>query len=102
MKLESSPTLWLRINGLSAINFWLALWLQERSQGIIFQTVLKFGLYAVMILWINSCYYLAQCARDIDVETWEFQKEQVKLTLWILGILILMELPLWITAISIM
>ena len=87
--------LWL--NGLSGISFWVSLNLVKKGQDLVGQTILKFIMYVSIIVWINSAFYLKNNAEGIDTETWEFQREQVKLSLWIVGILVLMELPLMIS-----
>lgn len=92
---------WILINGITAILFWLTLQAVERGPGIVVQTVLKFVMYLSIILWLNSGYYLSKSASGVEVESWEFQKEQVKFTLWIIGIFIVMELPIWITSLSV-
>ena len=92
---------WFLINGITAIIFWVSLGGLERTQGIIGQTVLKLVLYLAVILWLNSGFYLSKSAQGVEVETWEFQKEQVKLTLWIIGIFIVCELPIWLTVLSV-
>jgi len=91
----------LIINGISAISFWLSLWGLERTQGIIGRTVLKFVLYLSIILWLNSGFYMSMSASGVDVESWGFQREQVKLTLWVIVIFIVMELPIWLTVLSV-
>lgn len=88
------------INGITAIIFWVALGAVERAPGIVAQTVLKLVIYVSIILWLNSGYYLSKSAAGVEVETWEFQKDQVKLTLWIVGVLIVFELPVWLIVLS--
>lgn len=100
---DEAPRLkkWFIINGISAISFWLSLGALERGQGIVGQTVLKLIFYLAIILWLNSCFYLSKSAREVEVESFEFQKEQVKFTLWIIVIFIVMELPIWLTVLSV-
>ena len=92
---------YLIINGISAILFWLTLGAVKRGPGIVVQTVLKLIMYLAIILWLNSGFYLSMSASGIDVESWGFQREQVKLTLWIIVIFIVMELPMWLTVLSV-
>ena len=87
--------LWL--NGLSGIVFWVSLNLVKKGQGLVGQTILKLIMYVSILLWLNSAFYLKNNAEGTETETWEFQREQVKLSLWIVGILVLMELPLMIS-----
>lgn len=88
------------INGISAISFWLTLYAVEISPDIVIQTIFKFSMYLAILLWLNSAYYLSRSALGVAVETWEFQKEQVKLTLWTVGIFIIMEIPIWLIVLS--
>lgn len=87
------------LNGISAIVFWVCVEAAMRGPGLILQSILKFSVYLSVIIWLNTVFYLSKCAEGIEVERGEFQREQVKLTLWIVGILILMELPLMISVI---
>lgn len=64
------------------------------------KSVGKFLFYVNLILWLNSGFYLRELARGVDVDTSEFQKEQVKFTVWILLVLILIEIPLWVSVLS--
>jgi hypothetical protein len=91
---------YLGLNGVTAITFWGALNLAGLSQGIIAQTILKFVLYVSVILWLNTLLFFYTYAKGLDVDSWEFQKEQVKLSLWTLGIFILREIPLWLSVIG--
>jgi len=68
-----------------------------KGPGLILQAILKFSVYLSVIIWLNTGFYLSKCAEGINVENMEFQREQVKLTLWIVGILILSEIPLMIS-----
>lgn len=70
----------------------------ETGPALFVQVILKFLTYLSVILWINSGFYMRELARGIDLETREFQKTQVKLTLWIIWFLILSELPIWISS----
>ena len=68
-----------------------------RGPGLILQAILKFSVYLSVIIWLNTGFYLSKFAEGIEVESGKFQREQVKLTLWIVGILILSEIPLMIS-----
>lgn len=98
---DEAPPLkkYLWINGISAIVFWVSLQTMMRGQSLIVQASLKFLIYLSTILWLNSGFYLSKSASGIDVESGEFQREQVKLTLWIVGILILSEIPIMVSSI---
>lgn len=89
---------YLILNGLSAIIFWLAVWDVTAGVNIVIETIRKFACYLSVIVWINSCFYIRELATGAEVETWEFQREQVKLTLFIVGVLTLSELPVWIAS----
>jgi hypothetical protein len=89
---------YLILNGLSALGVWIAVWDVTLGANLVIETIRKFLCYLSVIVWINTAYYLREAARDVDVETWEFQREQVKLTLFILGVLIWLELPVWIAS----
>lgn len=67
---------------------------------IALKVLIKFLFYLNLILWFNSVYILKTRAEGIDTETGDFQKRQVKFTLWIFVILIVMEIPIWITSLS--
>lgn len=86
------------LNGLSAISFWVSLQYALKGPGIVVGTILKFICELSVILWINTAFYLKNNAEGKDTESWEFQREQVKLTLWIFGFLVLLEIPLWISS----
>lgn len=91
---------YLALNGLTAITFWRSLYLMGLNQGIIGQTILKFVLYVSLILWLNTLLFFYTSAKGLDVDSGEFQREQVKLSVWTLGILILMEIPIWLTVLG--
>lgn len=84
----------------TTILFWVSMYVVKQVQGLIVNVILKFIVYMSVILWLNSGFYLRELVRGIDVETGDFQKSQVKLTTWVILILILMELPLWIVSLS--
>lgn len=88
----------LGLNGLTSISFWVSLEWGLSGPGIVVKTILKLVYYVSVVLWINSAFYLKNLAETVDTETVEFQREQVKLTLWIVGIFWLMELPLMISS----
>ena len=99
----SEPTSGIRsllIFLVTTISFWVSMWIFERGQILIIDTILKFVIYLSVILWLNSAFYLRELARGVNVETGEFQISQVKLTTWIILMFILMELPLWISSLS--
>lgn len=83
---------------ISTIVFWISIGIMKTGPTLHVEIILKFMTYLSSILWINSGFYLRELARGVNIDTREFQKTQVKLTLWIIGILILSELPLWITS----
>ncbi len=97
---DDSPRLikYFGLNGLSAISFWVSLQWFGTGQGLVIGTILKFISELSVIVWLNTAFYLKNDAEGIDVESWEFQREQIKLTLWIFGCLVLIELPLWISS----
>ena len=86
------------LNGLSAISFWVSIQYFLRGPGLVVGTILKFICELSVILWLNSAFYLKNNAEGIDTENFEFQREQVKFTLWICGFLVLMELPLLLSS----
>ena len=86
------------INGLTAISFWISLQWALMDPGLVVGTILKFVCELSMILWLNSAFYLKNNAEGVETESWEFQREQIKLTLWIFGFLVLPEIPLWISS----
>ena len=88
--------LWL--NGLSAISFWLSVQIVMTGPGLIVQTISKFICYLSVLVWLNTAFYLKTLAENVDPETGEFQREQVKLSLFVVGILILAEIPTMISA----
>ena len=89
----------LALNGLTALTFWGSLEMVKWGPGLIGQTILKFIFYVSMLLWLNTAFYLLSYQGGVDVESGEFQREQVKLSLWTVGILIVMELPTWLSLI---
>jgi len=90
----------LLILGVSTISFWGSIWIFTRGQTLIVQTILKFVIYLSMILWLNSAFYMREKELGTDVDTREFQNKQVKFTLWIFTVFILMELPTWLFVFS--
>jgi len=64
---------------------------------IAFKSLIKFLFYTNLIIWFNSVFILRIRAKGIDTETWEFQKRQVYMTLFIFIILIVMEIPIWLS-----
>ncbi len=86
------------VNGLTAITFWVSGQGALAGPGIVLATILKFVFYVSTVLWLNTAFYLSKIAGGIETETYEFQREQIKLTLWIVAILILTELPLMISS----
>lgn len=85
------------LNGLSAISFWVVVSLILNNPGLVPQPILKFIGYLSMLLWINSVFYLKNIAEERETESSEFQREQVKLSLFVLGILFVGELPLMLS-----
>lgn len=85
------------LNGLSAASFWVSVEWTMTGPGLIIQTILKFICYVSVFLWLNSAFYLKNCAEGVDTETFEFQRELVKLSLWIMGILIVSEIPMMLS-----
>lgn len=96
---DALPKKLLAVNGVTALSFWLSLQWGLSGGGIVVGTISKFVFYVSLILWLNSAFYLKNIAEGFETETGEFQREQVKLTLWIVAIMILMELPLLISLI---
>ena len=86
----------LLIFGLSTIVFWVSWWIFMRGQSLVVEVILKFVIYLSVILWLNSALYMRELALGTDVDTFKFQKKQVKFTLWIFFCFILMEIPTWI------
>lgn len=64
---------------------------------LILQVMIKFFYYVNLILWFNSVFMLKTRAEGIDTETWEFQKRQVYMTLSVFAVLIIMEIPIWLS-----
>jgi len=98
---DEAPPLkkYVALNGLTALTFWGVLEALRSGPNLIVQTILKFTLYVSILLWISTAFYLTSYQGGVDVETFAFQREQVKLSLWTVGILILMEIPMWISSI---
>ena len=90
----------LLIFGVSTISFWVSWMIFMRGQPLIVEVILKFVIYLSVILWLNSAFYMRELALGTDVDTRKFQKKQVKFTLWIVTVFILMELPTWIFVFS--
>ena len=86
------------INGLTAISFWISLQWALKGPGLVVGTILKFVCELSVILWLNTAFYLKNNAEGVETESYEFQREQVKLSLFVVGILILAEIPLTISA----
>jgi len=86
----------LLILGISTLTFWISMWIFTRGQPLIVQVILKFVVYLSVILWLNSALYMRELALGTDVDTFNFQKKQVKFTLWIFFCFILTEIPTWI------
>jgi len=87
----------LLIFGLSTIVFYGAWWIFMRGQSLVVEVILKFVIYLSVILWLNSALYMRELALGTDVDTFKFQKKQVKFTLWIFFCFILTEIPTWIS-----
>lgn len=81
---------------LSTIVFWGSWHIFMNGQSLIVNVILKFVIYLSVILWLNSAFYMRELALETDVDTFKFQKKQVKFTLWIFFCFILMEIPTWI------
>lgn len=110
-----SNRFWLTILGITTILFWGLMAVNDRivyvpveyscltipSMSIVIfmvlQSLIKFMFYLNLILWFNSVFMLKTRAEGIDTETWEFQKRQVSMTLFIFVVLIIMEIPLWLS-----
>lgn len=110
-----SNRFWLTVFGITTILFWGLMFINDRivyvpveyscltipSMNIelfmALQSLIKFLFYTNLILWFNSVFILKTRAEGIDTETWEFQKRQVYMTLSIFLILIVMEIPLWLS-----
>jgi len=86
----------LLILSISTLTFWISMWIFMKGQSLIVQVILKFVVYLSVILWLNSALYMRELALGTDVDTFIFQKKQVKFTLWIFFCFILMEIPTWI------
>jgi hypothetical protein len=89
---------YLILMGIVSISYYLAWWTFMTGVGPVLQSVIKAVMYVSIILWSNCAYYLSQWARGEEVESFEFQVKQIKMTLWILGVLILIEIPIWLDA----
>jgi hypothetical protein len=100
MHRDEAPVKYFIFLGVSSLIFWITVWNNPLSQSLVIGTVKKFLCYLSVIVWINSAFYLREFAREVEVETWEFQKEQVKLTLFVVGVLIWSELPVWGASLS--
>lgn len=96
----SAPIIALILVGVSSITFYLSFWDLTLGVNLVFDAIRKFACYLSVMVFLNASYYLRELAREIDVETWEFQKDQVRLSLFIVGILIVSELPMWLGALS--
>ena len=86
----------------SSLVFWVSIWEVVLGFNIVLDTVRKFACYLSSIVWINAAFYLREVAAETDIDTWEFQKEKVKLTLVFIGIIIVSEVPMWIDALSLL
>lgn len=84
----------------TTIIFWVSMEIIERGMSLIMNVIMKFVVNLSVILWINSAFYLRESARGVNLDTREFQKNQVKLTIWIFIVLIVSELPMWIYVLS--
>jgi hypothetical protein len=100
--LDEAPQLkrYLILNGLSALTFWVSVWAGGLGLNLMIETVMKFIGYLSVFVWLDSALYLRGCALGLIVESWEFQRERVKLSLFVVLILIVAELPVWITSLS--
>ena len=96
----AKPWKYLSLMGVTTITYYLSWWAVVRGPGPMLTSVLKFGFYVSIILWLNSAFYLSKYAAGVEVECFEFQREQVKLTLWIVAVWVLMELPLMLASLS--
>ena len=106
-----SNRIWLIVFGITTILFWILLdWNLEllslpRLYGLsntefvvgFMKSIGKFLFYVNLILWFNSVFILKTRAEGIDTETWEFQKRQVYMTLSVFVVLIVMEIPIWLS-----
>lgn len=88
------------MNGVTALGYWLTWRIIEGAQSIVFLSVLKFIFYVDLMLWLNSVFALYKGGTGAELDSFEFQKDQVKFTLWVLGILVWMEIPIWLDALS--
>lgn len=86
----------LLLFGFTTVSYYLAWWTFTKGVSLILQVILKFIIYLSVILWLNSAWYLRELALGTDPDTFEFQKRQVKMTMWILLMFIVMELPVWL------
>lgn len=91
---------YLLLMGLSTLTFWSSFWGVEVGSALVMEILRKFVCYLSLIVWLNAVYWLKRFAESFNVNSWEFQKEQVQLTLLTVGILIVSELPLWIASLS--
>ena len=91
----------LGILAVSSLVFWVSFWdLRVLGVNIVLETIRKFLCYLSSVVWINAVFYIRAVAAETEIECLEFQKEQVKLTLMFMVIIILSELPVWIDALS--
>ena len=91
------------VTGITTLIFWIfnSMLMQFSRAPHIIQALCKFLFYSNLILWLNSVFLLRARADGVDTETGYFQNRQVKFTLWIFTILIVMEIPMWIFSVSI-
>ena len=96
----TKPLRYLTLMGVTSITYYLSGWSGLIGPAPMIATVLKFVCYVSIILWLNSAFYLSKYAAGVEVECFEFQREQVKFTLWITLIWVVRELPLILSSVG--
>lgn len=63
------------------------------------QAIMKFLIYVDVLIWMNSAMMLRGIARGEDTDSMEFFKDQVRLSLTFILVLVLSEIPLLLSVI---
>lgn len=91
----------LIILAVSTVVLWGSFWdLRVLGVNIVLETIRKFLCYLSAITWLNVVFYIREVAAETDIETGEFQREQVKLSMVFMLVTIVSELPVWIASLS--
>ncbi len=87
---------YLILCGISGLGFWITVIKAQTQPDIVELTLLKFGCYICLLLLLDSVFYLSRAVKGDKVETFEFQRERIKFVLWVVGCLIVLEIPMWL------